>query len=1377
MNSALMWIGGLLAALLAALFAVPYFVDWNGYRGFIEEEATRVLGREVRVGGKINVRLLPTPYLSFEKLRIADTRLGATEPLFRAETFTLWLSVPPLLQGNLEARHVAIGQPVVTLAVDKTGAGNWTTLGIRPGTLPFVPHNVALQAVDITDGTLVLQHPRAGEVGRLSGISGVVSAEALDGPFKYAGDIQMTDGVREVRIVTAKADADGTIRFKATASPKQAVGAAYKLDGSLVGVAGKPEISGALNVTLPLPELPAAPAQANAAGSGPLPHKGNGGPATNANPNASVFAELKGRLHADPDQLELKEVTASIENVGQPQLITGGLTLEWGRQRRLGFTFGSRWLDLDRLSGAIGRASPVGTVTALFKGLAGALPELASTQGTLAIDQLTLGGAPLAKLDLAMSREGAGELRIERLMAELPAGARVALDGAMRSSGDSSELDGTVTLAGPSLSRLAAWAMPDEARHAVPDGSFTLDSKVTLGPKRITLAGATGTLSNHALKGALTVAEGGALDLELTAETFESDWLWQGGLKRSAVMAWIERIAGGAQQPPAKEVVKGTPGKGGGAAPTRPVRLRLIASDLHGPDRSVRDLVADVSLADGKLQIGRMAFRAGDGLDVDLSGTLNIGGNAASKDGKLAGVIKGTVRAEDTTAAQTALAIFELAEGARTGQMAQMVPLRLAGEVSLGQRGTSTVDLNADGTAIGGRMTVRLSLDRGLDPDWRQASAELTLAGEDTAAVPLMTVLFARTIGDSRTAGQSMRANTAIKAVGIPADGMVTDAALSRDGLSLAYNGRVTVDADGVPSLAGTLEVAADRLGDVLALTGTPLLGSGENPVTGTVGLSFEDDGRTKLTPSGLTVAGAEVSGMLRVRRLEGGRLGVDGELDVNRASVPGLMSGLVQGVPLPVPVAATDIAAESAPSLWSDQSFAASAFDQLEGKVTVRLKHLGLSPGIGLDAARLGLTFAPGQVEVELADDGVLGGRLGGTLALARAAAGVRMKGQLELEGVELQRLAQATGSGRKAGGRAAASVAFAGQALNPRSLVTSLRGSGRLTFSDAFLQGMTPEGVAQVVAGVYAKEIDTDGEALQSEVLNRLGAGQLDIGSRDVGLEVVDGTLRVARFATAAPSGEAETLVTVDLVTVQAETEWRLKAKSAKDSKPDWPPVTIYYSGPVGGVATIEPRVALGGFERELVVRRMEYEVEELERLRKLDEERARQERERRKALAEAARLERERQKAIEEERLRQLQEEQRRSVQPAPAPVPAPRSDVPALAPPAAALAPAAPASQSVQKEQLPAIAPASPAMLPADAALLPSAATGEAGTAGAGHDGAPPAGTGGLPGDVATQPEYEAGGASAASNQPRPKPRAKPPPSASDTLMRSLNPGFN
>ena len=89
-----------LITVIGALFAVPYFIDWNGYRGVFEEEATRLLGREVRVGGSVNLHLLPTPYFRFEKVRIADTSVNLQEPLFRSESLAIKLSIPPIFRDS-----------------------------------------------------------------------------------------------------------------------------------------------------------------------------------------------------------------------------------------------------------------------------------------------------------------------------------------------------------------------------------------------------------------------------------------------------------------------------------------------------------------------------------------------------------------------------------------------------------------------------------------------------------------------------------------------------------------------------------------------------------------------------------------------------------------------------------------------------------------------------------------------------------------------------------------------------------------------------------------------------------------------------------------------------------------------------------------------------------------------------------------------------------------------------------------------------------------------------------------------------------------------------------------------------------------------------
>ncbi len=86
MSNGLLYIAGLISLALAALFAVPNFVDWNGYRGVFEEEATRILGREVRVGGDVNVRFLP---VALRELReAAHRRPDAARPASRSSAPT-----------------------------------------------------------------------------------------------------------------------------------------------------------------------------------------------------------------------------------------------------------------------------------------------------------------------------------------------------------------------------------------------------------------------------------------------------------------------------------------------------------------------------------------------------------------------------------------------------------------------------------------------------------------------------------------------------------------------------------------------------------------------------------------------------------------------------------------------------------------------------------------------------------------------------------------------------------------------------------------------------------------------------------------------------------------------------------------------------------------------------------------------------------------------------------------------------------------------------------------------------------------------------------------------------------------------------------------
>ena len=75
MNSFLLFLAGLVALAMSALFAAPYFVDWNDYRDVFEAQATKLIGRKVDVGGDVSLTLLPAPQLRFETMGISTHHL------------------------------------------------------------------------------------------------------------------------------------------------------------------------------------------------------------------------------------------------------------------------------------------------------------------------------------------------------------------------------------------------------------------------------------------------------------------------------------------------------------------------------------------------------------------------------------------------------------------------------------------------------------------------------------------------------------------------------------------------------------------------------------------------------------------------------------------------------------------------------------------------------------------------------------------------------------------------------------------------------------------------------------------------------------------------------------------------------------------------------------------------------------------------------------------------------------------------------------------------------------------------------------------------------------------------------------------------------
>ncbi|MCK5496155.1 MAG: AsmA family protein, partial [Hyphomicrobiaceae bacterium] len=224
MNSFLLFLAGLVALAMGALFAVPYFVDWNDYRDVFKAQATKLIGRNVDVGGDVSLTLLPAPVLRFQTINVADAKGSFDTPFAAAQSFTVWLSVPPLLRGSIVARSVEIDQPVINFRIAKDGSGNWSDIGGEAVDIPFIPKDVALNSVEMSSATINFWRGKPEPDSVIEQLDGELSARSLQGPYKFTGQFTLGEKLRDLRFSTGRMDEKGEFRLKASMrSPEEKV--------------------------------------------------------------------------------------------------------------------------------------------------------------------------------------------------------------------------------------------------------------------------------------------------------------------------------------------------------------------------------------------------------------------------------------------------------------------------------------------------------------------------------------------------------------------------------------------------------------------------------------------------------------------------------------------------------------------------------------------------------------------------------------------------------------------------------------------------------------------------------------------------------------------------------------------------------------------------------------------------------------------------------------------------------------------------------------------------------------------------------------------------------------------------------------------------
>lgn len=1222
MNNLLLIIAAFLVFVLTTLFAVPPLVNWNDFRGVFEEEASRLLDREVRVRGDVSMRILPVPYVSFEQVRIADAP-GVPGSFARAEKFKMWLSVPPLLRGVFEARQIELEEPVIRLRTEADGSGNWRKLQISEHNLAYIPSDVAFKSVLITAGTLLLESHHGHEIARLDKISGEMTALALTGPYKFIGTMPFGDDAgavaQEVRLSTARAEDNGDVRFSGSVRSPDGV-TVHNINGTMSDLLASARVTG--QVTSRSRAVRGASGQGLAAGY-----------------------ELAADLKLDAEALRLDNIAITFLNQERQQTLNGTAVASWQQGVVTETDLKAGWLDLDAIAGAGGDAGPLKAVEGLL--VRGILPLGGGvTSLNLSIDQANLAGTAISDLRGRMVRRD-GVTKIEALRVALPGLSALAVDGFVERREDGLQFDGNVLLRSASFAELAQWGgikLSETAKRSLAT-AFSLTGNVRLRPKSWELSDAYVRLADAAAEGRVRYdwSKRPSIVARIDADRLNLDKFGENLLAPARIASYL-----GLQ--PVRSDGTTTPAIWrSGTDITLDLRGRRITDGSH----VLEDVDVSLERTAGVLDLRRFALAWQSGLKLALSGRLS------GRPQRPTGALSGLVTVANDAAGERLTSLLNLAsqQTLAAGWMNGRTPLRVAVDARIGTAAADGVEgvpashIVADGTLGADRVRIDARTFGRLE-SWHRQPGELQARISGRDAFKTTRWLLGKPLGGApgpddraRADGPGTRsaATIVLTAAGRPDETMKTHLRVDAGPfLNADFNGEFGLT-ERRATWSGTLDIRQATARTLARLTWPSLSKHvAALPLRGRVKVANTASGY-RFEPEALAIGKARLSG--KVELAAGAELPrLSGAVSLSEAALPRLAGLVMRATPGRHDDGARSDAAADSP--WPDTPFDFAHFDDVEAglDVTVASLALGRSASPLRDAA-FRVALSPGQIKIS--DFSAKSGTatLVATAAFERSQAGAKVSAKLSGKGVALGRWAPQLARANRLAGTADFDVQVSGRALSPRSLATALDGRGVIRLSDARVPGMTTETITGVARKIINGDLVT--EALARQVDQLVTADSIELGGPTLKIRIANGTLALPAVIFDQDAGGLRNDTFIDLPRMRIDSRWTVTPEpQPKPDTPDQmvalPSVSLVYAGALASIEQIDAKIDLGDLERELVVRKMEANVERLERLRREDEARAAAEAERQR------RIEEEQRRSLEEERRRREEEERRRREQ---------------------------------------------------------------------------------------------------------------------------------
>jgi uncharacterized protein involved in outer membrane biogenesis len=1163
-------------ALTVALIG-PYFIDWTSYRGDFEREASRILGREVKVAGDASARLLPFPSVTFTDVQVAGPD---GQPVLTAETFSMDAELAPFLSGEVLIFDMRLVRPKAVIRIGNDGVVDWA---IRPDS-PFDASHVRLEKLSIVEGQVRVEHAASGRTHQITEINSEISAATLAGPWRVGGSMRLDGALTDFNASTGKVDETGAMRLRLRAKP-QRYPFSIETDGTAKLDAGSPKYTASFKI---------------AAYDAVTPMRGADGATFDLDEGATAAKRppdyrLNGQLLFDHRRLSATEFIFETGTLEDPYTAEGKADLDLGGEPRFSVTAtGAQFSFDDRLGAETQGGMTLERRIAAMKAFVAALPK-PSIPGSVEVNLPAVVAGDTTFRDVRLSAEPAqGGWDIADFAVSMPGRATLEANGFVATTDDDARFSGDMVLAVGQPSGFATWLSRevDDSIRRLPAAGFS--ATVNLASDRQELEGLELRLGDARFAGrleSLTPADanpallltldGGALDIEGLA-AFASLFVSDSGATR-----------------------------------------------LAGRDLDLTVTAGPVSL--GGLNAGKVdtALRLKDGqLDIDRLTVTDLAGANVSATGAISGFPARPVGSLDAAIVSDDIAplLGVLGDRFPDNRVAVALANRFGGHPDLGRDTNINVVASASeadgkprfvvsaGGATGGSDFTLAYSSSGAPFAPETVDIDFSAKNADGAALFALYGLPALPFGAAGEASTELTLN------GAPTDGMQTRFRLGGETAAATFDGTIKAEPEGVTAQGEATLKGAD-IEPWLTTAGVTLPGMG-------LGLPADLSSSLTLSLGDLSIAG------LKGRVAE---VAVSGDLTATLLESRPHLAGTVETEWLPLDLAGELVLGEGAFDgdgvSWAQTPFPPRVTAPFTADISLKAASVGFGAEAIARNAAMQAKLSPEGLSVGGLSADYLGGRLAGLFEVKNNDGSGLMTGQATLSGIDFSALPGASAVSGKA--NLSANLNASGKSLG--GMVASLSGTGTAALSDMSVTGLNPAALPRLIAEADRVGRDINDAAVDTFAPAIAADGVFDARSADVAFTVAGGILRAPPVTLAGAGATLTADVRADLsewtIGVDGEIAYDPGNEALVGSQPA---LNFVAEGAPGDVAMLFDTQPMAQF---LTQRALELEQARVEAMQALLLEKQRLRREVRYYAAlqdERARAEEERLRAEEEARL---------------------------------------------------------------------------------------------------------------------------------------------